>query len=130
MVITKDKKKIDRKAVINYLNSESYWAKNRDPAIINQSIDNSLCFSLIAEGKFAGFCRVITDYSTFSYICDLFILTEYQNRKYGKFLMESILNDAEIRDTFFVLFTQTAHKFYERFGFHRNEDRMERIMFR
>jgi len=130
MEITKNKDRIDRAAVVNYLTKESYWARNREPRKIEKSIENSLCFSLIDEGRFIGFSRVITDCATFSYISDLFILPEYQNRKYGTFLVESILNDGEIKDTFFVLFTQTAHKFYERFGFHRNGDRMERVMFR
>lgn len=130
MIVTKDKNRIDRELVIQYLNNESYWARERSTDLIHKSIENSLCFSLLKEDEFIGFCRVVTDFSTFSYICDLFILSKYQNQKMGSFFLESIIKDEEIKDTTFVLFTQTAHKFYEKFGFHQNKTRMERVMFK
>lgn len=130
MFISKDKTLIDTKAVVNFLKNDSYWAQHRSSEMIYKSIENSLCFSLIKDQKFVGFCRVVTDYTTFSYLCDLFILPEYQNQKLGTFFVNSIINDEEIKNTTFTLFTQTAHKFYEKFGFHQSETRMERVMFK
>jgi len=130
MYITKDKSKIDRNTVIQYLMEESYWARDRSPEKIFQTIENSLCYSLIHDDRFIGFCRVITDYTTFSYLCDVFILPEFQNRKLGSYLIETVLLDEEIKDTKFMLFTQTAHRFYEKFGFRQDRERMERVMFK
>ena len=103
---------------------------DRPVSRIHKSIENSLCFSLLDEGKFIGFCRVITDYTTFSYLCDLFILTEYQNRRYGSSFLKAIISDEELKGTKFVLFTKTAHRFYRKFGFHQDEEWLEKVMFK
>ncbi len=129
LVISKDKNKIDIGKVINYLQKESYWAKNRSQEIILKSIENSLCYSLLLNGEFIGFTRVISDYCTFSYLCDVFILTEYQNKKYGHKLMEYILNDDELKGTRLFLLTQTAREFYKKFGFKNEEEILKRVMY-
>ncbi len=129
LIISKDKNKIDTVKVINYLQKESYWAKNRSQETILKSIENSLCYSLLLNGEFIGFTRVISDYCTFSYLCDVFILTEYQNKKYGHKLMEYILNDDELKGARLFLLTQTAQEFYKKFGFKNEEEILKRVMY-
>jgi N-acetylglutamate synthase-like GNAT family acetyltransferase len=130
LVISKDKNKIDIDAVINYLQQESYWAKKRSQDKIIISINNSMCYSLLLHNEFIGFARVITDYCTFSYLCDVFIATEYQHCRYGHKLMEFILNDDEIKGTPLFLLTQSAHEFYRKFGFKNEEDIVKRVMYK
>lgn len=130
LIISKDKNKIDFGKVVNYLQNESYWAKNRSKETILKSIKNSLCYSLLLNGEFIGFTRVISDYCTFSYLCDVFILTGYQNKKYGHKLIEYILNDDELKGTRLFLLTQTAREFYKKFGFKNEEEILKRVMYK
>ncbi|MEM9650079.1 MAG: GNAT family N-acetyltransferase, partial [Bacteroidota bacterium] len=70
------------------------------------------------EGKHIGFARVVSDYSVFSYIMDVFILDEYKGNGYGKQLMRAIMNDSELIevDNWFLR-TLDAHGLYKQFGF-------------
>jgi GNAT superfamily N-acetyltransferase len=85
---------------------------------VAKSIENSLCFGLFDENKQIGFARVITDYVNLAYLCDVFVLEEYQSRGLGKWLVEcaiACLSAHSIRSL--MLATTDAHEFYRRFGF-------------
>lgn len=116
-LISTDKSKLDVKVIQNFL-SNSYWAKNRPLKITKLSIKNSLCFGLYYKNDLIGFARVITDYATFAYLADVFILEEHRGKGLSKWLMEVILNYGEIQNLRrWFLATSDAHKLYEKFGF-------------
>ena len=116
-LISTDKARLDIKVIHGFL-SNSYWAKNRTLKTIKISIKNSLCFGLYFKGRQTGFARVITDYATFAYLADVFILEEHRGRGLSKWLMEVILNYGEIQNLRrWFLATKDAHKLYEKFGF-------------
>ena len=52
-----------------------------------RSIENSLCFGVYNDGAQVGFARVISDFATFAYIADVFILEPYRGRGLAKELM-------------------------------------------
>ena len=115
--ISKDKTTLDIPMIIDYLQN-SYWAKERSTEIIEKSIEHSVCFGVYWEDRQVGFARVVSDFSVFAYIMDLFILDEFQGRGYGKQLMHSIMNDPELIDVEnWHLRTLDAHGLYEQFGF-------------
>ena len=65
-----------------------------------------------------GFARVITDYATFAYLADVFILEEFRGRGLSKWLMEIILNYSEVQNIRrWFLATKDAHGLYKKFGF-------------
>ena len=72
-IISSDKSKIDVGEVHQFL-SQSYWAENIPKKIVKKSIDNSLCFGVYYHEKQVGFARVISDFATFAYLADVFIL--------------------------------------------------------
>ena len=125
--ISSDRSKIDRKKVVSFLRRESYWAKGRTPKAIFKSLDNSLCYSLLDDGRFAGFARVVTDYSTVYYLCDYFILPGYRGKGLGKKLIRRVLKDPRLRGCTGMLLTRDAHGLYSRHGFTGQEK--ERKMF-
>ena len=125
--VSKDKKDIDLEKVVRYLLEDSYWGKERDRDLIKKSIDNSICYSVILDGGFIGFGRVITDFSTFKFLCDVFILPEYHGRGYGRKLMEYIMDDPELKEGSFLLLTRNAHKLYRKFGFRQLSDNRELV---
>jgi GNAT superfamily N-acetyltransferase len=114
-LISTDKTKLESQAIFDYLSQSSYWAQNRSLEVVERSICNSLCFGVYLSEKQVGFARVVTDHATFAWLCDVFILPEYQGRGLGKWLVETIASDPEIRGLF-LLATKTAHELYRRYG--------------
>jgi len=43
-------------------------------AALARAIRYSLCFSLFEESRQIGFARVITDYVTYAYMCDVYVV--------------------------------------------------------
>lgn len=116
-LISTDKTKLDIKVIHGFL-SKSYWAKNRSLKTTKKTIKNSLCFGLYYKNRQVGYARVITDYATYAYLADVFIIEEFRGRGLSKWLMEVILNYEEIQDLRrWFLATSDAHKLYEKFGF-------------
>lgn len=115
--ITSDFSRIDIDAVISLL-SKTYWAKARPKDVILKSLENSLCFSLFHLEKQIGLIRVITDYVTFAYLCDVIIDENYRHQGLGKWSLECVLKHPELIDIKrWCLFTADADEFYKKFGF-------------
>lgn len=60
----------------------------------------------------------MTDYATFAYLGDVFILREFRGRGLSKWLMETIINHPDLQGfRRWILATKDAHALYEKFGF-------------
>lgn len=115
--ISTDKSQLDIPLISNWLTNESYWATNRSLEIIKQSIENSLCFGVYEEQRQIGFARIVTDYATFAWLCDVFILDEYKGKGLGKWLVELITTQPVLKNLrTFILATRDAHGLYQRYG--------------
>ncbi|WP_333610008.1 GNAT family N-acetyltransferase [Pantoea piersonii] len=116
-LVSTDRKKLDVQAVHHYL-TRSSWAKGIDIDTVSASIENSLNFGLYQNECQIGFARLITDYATFAYLCDVYILEKYQGEGLGRWLMECIHSHPifeKLRRI--MLFTTTAPWLYEKFGY-------------
>lgn len=115
--ITTDKEKIDIETVHKFL-SNSYWASSRSKEVIISSIENSLCFSIFKVDKQVGFARVITDYSTFAYLCDVYIEEQFRGNGLGTWMLECILNHPNLLNLRrWLLATKDAQDLYRKFSF-------------
>lgn len=119
--ISTNKEELQIDVIHRYLTKEAYWTTGRTHVMTEKSIEFSLCFGVYHDDKQIGFARVVTDYTIFAYLCDVFILKEYQGQGLGKWLTETILDvlDEEgVRWT--MLATRDAHELYEDYGgFHK-----------
>lgn len=116
--ISNDKSLIDFETVYNYLNDDSYWAQGISVETLKKGIENSICFGVYYQDKQAGFARVVTDNATFAYICDVFILAEYQRLGLSKWLMQTIKQHPDLQGLRrWSLATLDAHGLYTQFGF-------------
>lgn len=116
-VISTEKEKLQIEVIHRYLTEVAYWTTGRTLEMTKKSIQHSLCFGVYHHDQQVGFARVITDYTIFAYLCDVFILTEYQGQGLGKWLTETILqvlDDEGVRWT--MLATRDAHELYEEYG--------------
>jgi GNAT superfamily N-acetyltransferase len=118
-VVSTRRDRIDLDVVHGFL-SECYWARGIPREVVACSIENSLCFGLYAEGKQIGFARVITDYATYAYIGDVFVLESFRGRGLGKWLMECIMEHPRLQGLRrWSLVTSDAYGLYSQFGFER-----------
>jgi GNAT superfamily N-acetyltransferase len=128
--ISTDRERLDLDVIHDYLSSQSYWAKGRSRETIRRSIENSVPFGLYKGEELVGFARVITDYATFAWLADVFVLESARGQGLGKWLVEVILSHPELqRFRRWVLATKDAQGLYRRFGFEelkRPERWMER----
>ena len=116
-LISTDKSKIDLEAIHNFL-SKSYWAEGISKQVIQKSIENSLCFAVYFKGRVIGFARVITDYATFAYLADVFIVPEERGKGLSKWLIQVIIDHPRLQGLRrFTLATKDAQGLYARFGF-------------
>ena len=96
----------------------SYWARGIPLEVVRRSIEGSIPFGLYDGAEQVGFARVVTDYATFAWLADVFVLSEHRGRGLSKWLMEVILSHPELQGfRRWVLATKDAHELYRRFGF-------------
>ena len=120
-LISTDKGRLELPVITEYL-ERSYWAQGRSREVIEKSLQHSECFGLYDEergGKQLGFARAITDYATFAYLADVFVLGTYQGRGLGKWLVKSVLSHPDLTTCRWELGTKDAHALYAQFGFER-----------
>jgi GNAT superfamily N-acetyltransferase len=116
-VISTDKRRLNLQVVFDFLAHQSYWAQGRTIEIIAKSIENSLCFGVYEGDRQIGFARVITDYATFGWVCDLFILKSHRQHGLGKWLVESLISHPDLKTIRrLVLATKDAHELYRKYG--------------
>ena len=115
--ISTDKVRLDLNVIHSFLDT-SYWAAGRSVATIRRSIENSIPFGLYKGDQQVGFARVITDYATFAWIADVFILEPFRGQGLSRWLMEVIIGHPELQGfRRWVLATKDAHELYRKFGF-------------
>ncbi|MCR4818835.1 MAG: GNAT family N-acetyltransferase [Fretibacterium sp.] len=118
--------KMETKDIVRLLRM-TYWADKRPIEQIEKSLHNSSCYGVYPENtdKLVGFARVISDYATTYYLCDVIIDTEYQHKGLGTALVSHITSLPEYAGLRGLLITRDAHALYQKFGF---EVLNERVM--
>ncbi len=90
--------------------------------IVERALENSLNFGLYKDNEQVGFARVVTDYCTFAWLADVFVVNEYRGRGLSKWLMEVVLDHPALKGMLrWVLATRDAHGLYRQFGFRQME---------
>ncbi|MFN2491715.1 MAG: GNAT family N-acetyltransferase [Pyrinomonadaceae bacterium] len=116
--ISSDNERLDISLIHNFISNQSYWGKGRKLSTVTRSLENSLNFGVYKDSRQIGFARVVTDYCTFAWLADVFIVDEYRGRGSSIWLVSVIVKhpalDGMLRWT---LATRDAHNLYQKFGF-------------
>ena len=116
--ISTDPDRLDANAIHEFLSQRAYWAIGRPLETVLRSLQNSLCFGLYHHNRQIGLARVITDYATYAYLCDVYIVEDYRGRGLGVWLIDSVLKHPGLQNLRkFSLTTRDAQELYRRFGF-------------
>lgn len=130
LTISTDPTRLDVDAMTDML-ARSYWARGRSRATVARSVQYSLVFGVYDEDRQVGLARVISDYTTFAYLCDVFIHEVYRGQGIGKWLIDTVVTHPDLKDLRrFMLATRDAHGLYRQYGFTplANPDRWMEIL--
>jgi GNAT superfamily N-acetyltransferase len=116
-VVSTDKARLDRKLIHRFLTG-CYWATGIPRETVDRSIEHSLCFGLYRGEQQIGFARVISDFATYAYLGDVFVIEKFQGQGLSKLLLKSILEHPDLRGLRrWSPVTRDAHGLYAQFGF-------------
>jgi len=114
--ISTDPARLDIDAIAAML-TRAYWAQGRTREMIARYVQHSLVFGIYHENKQIGLARIVSDYTTFAWLCDVFIHEEHRGKGLGKWLMETIHSHPDLQGLRrWILATRDAHGLYEQFG--------------
>ncbi|UYQ91964.1 GNAT family N-acetyltransferase [Chitinophaga horti] len=119
---------MDVAAIHLYLSSQSYWAAGIPYDIVESSLKNSFCVGVFENDTQVGFARLVTDYATFGYLADVYVLEEHRGKRLSKLMLDYLFGlpwTKGLRRT--MLVTLDAHYLYTKFDF-KSPAYPERIM--
>jgi nitroimidazol reductase NimA-like FMN-containing flavoprotein (pyridoxamine 5'-phosphate oxidase superfamily)/GNAT superfamily N-acetyltransferase len=135
LFVSTDPNKLDVDMIHEFLQSEAYWVRSISREQVERSIKQSLCFGVYDSGENArkqvGFARVITDFTTYAYVADVFVIRAYRGRGIGKWLMQCMLAHPELQNLRrWSLNTKDAHELYKKFGFEVDSNPENSLVYR
>jgi GNAT superfamily N-acetyltransferase len=122
-LISIEPERLDLEVIHRFLSEEAYWSPGVAREVVERSIEQSLNFGVYRGDEQVGFARVVTDYVTFAWLADVFVLEGHRGQGLGKWLVATVLGAPELQDLRrWILGTADAHGLYERFGFRPSDD--------
>ncbi|MBA9079286.1 GNAT family N-acetyltransferase [Rufibacter quisquiliarum] len=112
-----DKELLQLEVIHGFL-SQTYWSPGIPKETVARAVEHSLCVGVYFEGRQAGFARLVTDYTTFAYLCDVFVLEEHQRKGLAKWMVQALQAHPELQGLRrWMLATADAHALYAQCGF-------------
>ncbi|MFE5734615.1 GNAT family N-acetyltransferase [Streptomyces sp. NPDC056528] len=126
--ISSDPARIDAARVHHWISTDSYWAHGRPREKQDRAIAGSLNVGAYHRetGEMSAYARVVTDYATFAWLCDVYVDRPARGAGLGTALVTAVRDLLEpygLRRV--MLATIDAHGVYEKVGFAplRNPDK-------
>lgn len=117
-VISTDRSRVDVEAVHRFLSTDSYWSPGIPLEVVRRALEHSLPFGVYRGRELVGFARVTTDFASFAYLADVFVLESARGQGLGKWLMETIMAHPDLQGLRrWMLATRDAHGLYAQNGF-------------
>jgi GNAT superfamily N-acetyltransferase len=115
-LISTDPDRLDINAIHAFL-TRSWWAEGIPREAVARAVPNSLCFGVFDGEKQIGFARVISDFATYAYLCDDYVVEEYRGRGLGSWLMECIFRHPDLQGLRRWMVIAQEPRLYAKFGF-------------
>lgn len=121
-LISSNQKLLQIDRIHQFLSKESYWSIDIPKSVVIKSIENSLCFGIYdtshPQNPQIGFSRVVSDFATFAWVCDVYIEESYRGKGLSRWMMKVLLEHPQLQGLRRIcLATVAAHKLYEKVGF-------------
>ena len=118
--ISTDPARLDVELIHQWLSQDAYWALGRSREKQDQAIAGSLNFGVYRSGSGAqaAYARVITDYATFAWLCDVYVARADRGHGLGTALAAAVVDQlAPCGLRRILLATADAHGVYAKIGF-------------
>ena len=117
--ISTDPARLDTELIYRWLSLDAYWARGRSRDQQDRAIAGSLNFGayVAGSGVQTGFARVVTDYATFGWLCDVYVDPAARGLGLGTALAEAARDHlAPYGLRRLLLATDDAHGVYAKLG--------------
>ncbi len=100
------------------LMAQTYWASERSKEDVLTTVQNSVCFGAYDKtNTLVGFARVVTDFVSHWYLCDVIVDEKRRGHGIGKMLIAAVVADERFAKAPALLKTKDAHGLYRKYGF-------------
>lgn len=116
--ISDDSARLDLRAIHAYL-TRAYWSAGIPLELVERSLRHSLCIGAYdGAGAQVGLVRLISDYATYCYVCDVYVLEEHRGRGLSQAMLAMAREHPMLQGLRrWSLVTADAHGLYRQFGF-------------
>jgi GNAT superfamily N-acetyltransferase len=116
--ISDDAGRLDLRAIHAYLH-QAYWCRGIPLETVERAVRASLCIGAYDRaGGQVGFARLISDYATFCYLSDVYVLEGHRGRGLSKAMLRMAVEHPLLQNLRrWSLVTADAHGLYAQFGF-------------
>lgn len=130
-LISDDPARLQVGAIHDFL-SRSYWAEHVPLETVQRALHNSLCIGVYdAANTQVGLARFVSDFATFCYVCDVYVLEEHRKHGLAGEMIALAIRHPKLQNLRrWNLVTGDAHGLYAKFGFkaiRHPERHMERL---
>ncbi len=116
--LSTDRARLEFDTIHYHLSEVAYWSLGIPRATLERAFANSLCFGIYKDEAIVGWARVVTDYATYGYLADVYVLPEYRGQGLSKWLMQCIIEHPDLQGLRrWTLATRDAHNLYAQYGF-------------
>ncbi|HTT58240.1 MAG TPA: GNAT family N-acetyltransferase [Opitutaceae bacterium] len=117
-LISDDPARLDVDAIHAYL-TRSYWSEGIPRDAVEQALRQSFCVgAYTAGGAQVGLVRVVTDFASFAWVCDVYVLEPHRGRGLSKAMLRAVMAHPRLQAVRrLTLATRDAHGLYAQFGF-------------
>jgi GNAT superfamily N-acetyltransferase len=116
--LSDDPDRLDPRRIHAYL-TRAYWSQGIPLETVERALRGSLSIGAYdADGAQVGFARFISDYATFCYVCDVYVLEEHRGHGLAKAMLAMAVEHPKLQGLRrWTLATRDAHGLYAQFGF-------------
>lgn len=116
-VVSDDPVRISVDAIHAYLR-DSYWAKGIPREVVERAVRGSLCIGAYRADAQVGLARFISDFATFCYVCDVYVLEEHRGQGLARAMLTMARTHPRLQGLRrWNLVTRDAHALYAPLGF-------------
>lgn len=116
-ICSTDPTKVQLEALNDAFHSDQCsWAKRLKVDVLDKMVKNSLCLGLYfqdgtKDGQMVGFTRLVTDYVTYGYVTDVYVLKDHQGGRLAEWVTSNLFEILEGWDDLrkVVLFAAKPH---------------------
>jgi len=120
-LLSSDRARIDVDRVLAMLHA-THWGGAMTRPLLDRAIRNSVCIGVYdSSGRQLAFARAVSDLATYAYVTDVVVADDARGQGIGSWMMEAMLAHPDLQGLRRIaLWTRSARRLYERFGFNTN----------